>query len=104
MEPAVRFQGVWKKYHIGGSHYRSLREDFARAAQAIVAGLRILVAAGPGGWTPRPVFWALRDLNLDIAPGARIGIIGPNGAGKTTALRLMARITAATRGAGFRHC
>jgi ATP-binding cassette subfamily F protein 3 len=32
----------------------------------------------------------LRDLRLDVAPGARIVITGPNGSGKTTLLRTIA--------------
>jgi ABC transport system ATP-binding/permease protein len=31
-----------------------------------------------------------RDLNLDLAPGVRLGLVGPNGSGKTTLLRLLA--------------
>lgn len=30
-----------------------------------------------------------RDLDLDIAPGDRIGLMGPNGSGKTTLLRIL---------------
>jgi ATP-binding cassette subfamily F protein 3 len=32
----------------------------------------------------------LRDLNLKLAPGARIGLLGPNGAGKSTFIKLLA--------------
>jgi branched-chain amino acid transport system ATP-binding protein len=28
--------------------------------------------------------YAVRDVNLDVAHGERLGLIGPNGAGKTT--------------------
>ncbi len=32
---------------------------------------------------------ALRDIDLDLPPGSRVGILGPSGAGKTTLLRLL---------------
>jgi ABC-type polysaccharide/polyol phosphate transport system ATPase subunit len=47
---------------------------------------------------PRSEFWALRNLNLKIEKGERVGVIGGNGAGKSTLLRLLARIYPPTSG------
>jgi ATP-binding cassette subfamily F protein uup len=57
---------------------------------------RLLVARGVskslGG---RPL---IRDLDLTVTPGTRIGLIGPNGSGKTTLLNLIAGTLAADAG------
>ena len=43
-------------------------------------------------------FWALKDINLEIKKGERVGIIGSNGSGKTTLLEIIAGITTPTEG------
>jgi ABC-type polysaccharide/polyol phosphate transport system ATPase subunit len=43
-------------------------------------------------------FWALRNVDLQMRKGERIGILGLNGAGKSTLLRLLARIYSPTHG------
>jgi ABC-type polysaccharide/polyol phosphate transport system ATPase subunit len=57
----------------------------------------------PRGWwwrlrAPRHDFWALKDLNLEVAHSETVGVIGHNGAGKSTMLKLLSGITAPTRG------
>jgi ABC-2 type transport system ATP-binding protein len=49
--------------------------------------------------------WALRGVDLDVPPGAILGLLGHNGAGKTTALRILTTLATPTEGraavAGF---
>ena len=42
--------------------------------------------------------WVLRDLNLKIKCGERVGIVGPSGAGKTTLVHLLMRFWDPTHG------
>ena len=42
--------------------------------------------------------WALRDLDLDVAPGTVLGLLGHNGAGKTTAIRILTTLSSPTEG------
>ena len=43
-------------------------------------------------------FWALRDVNITIPKGERVGLIGHNGAGKTTIIKLLLRLYDPTSG------
>ena len=49
--------------------------------------------------------WALRGLDLEVAPGQVLGLLGHNGAGKTTAIRILTTLAEPTEGsatvAGF---
>src|SRR3984893_2307458 len=91
---AVRVRDLAKEYRIGAKteRYKTLRDSLAALASA------------PGRWlipsrrTPAERIWALRDINFEIQAGEVVGIIGRNGAGKSTLLKVLARITAPTRG------
>lgn len=43
-------------------------------------------------------FWALRDINLDIARGQTVGILGLNGSGKSTLLQIISSVLQPTMG------
>ena len=47
---------------------------------------------------PTSEFWALREVDIRLVEGERLGVIGANGAGKSTLLRLLARIYPPTSG------
>jgi lipopolysaccharide transport system ATP-binding protein len=84
----IRLTDVSLEYPLVGHFGRSLqRELYSR-----VGGL---IGAAPGG---RPVVSALRDINLEIADGSRLGILGRNGAGKTSLLRTICGVYPPTRG------
>ena len=42
--------------------------------------------------------WALRHLDLHVAPGTVLGLLGHNGAGKTTAIRILTTLSHPTEG------
>jgi len=83
-QPAVLLSGVTKVYRL----YHS------RLA-------KILDAVGSPGLARRrgcEEFEALKDIDLQLQRGDRLGIIGRNGAGKTTLLKIIAGVSYPTRG------
>ena len=58
--------------------------------------LKLLIAGRQR--TRYEMFWALKDVSLDVQQGEAVGLIGPNGSGKSTLLRLVGRIYRPTLG------
>ncbi|HVT77699.1 MAG TPA: ABC transporter ATP-binding protein, partial [Acidimicrobiales bacterium] len=48
--------------------------------------------------TTRSHLWAVRHVDLDVAPGECVGVIGRNGSGKSTLLQMLAGVTAPSEG------
>jgi ABC-type polysaccharide/polyol phosphate transport system ATPase subunit len=47
---------------------------------------------------PKRELWAVRDVDLDVAPGETFGIVGQNGSGKSTLLKLIAGVFSPSSG------
>jgi len=77
----IRFTNVGKKYLV---HHEkpTLAENLTRVLK----------------FEKNEEYWAVRNLNLEIRKGERIGLYGPNGSGKTTILKLIAGISTPTEG------
>jgi len=95
MRPIIHIENVGKRYQIASERvaYATLRESLVGSFTRSIDRLR-----GRGETNADRAFWALRGINLDIAPGERLGIVGVNGAGKSTLLKILSRITEPTEG------
>jgi ABC-2 type transport system ATP-binding protein/lipopolysaccharide transport system ATP-binding protein len=82
-EPAVKLERVSVRYRVPHERIPSLKEFAIR-------------------WLRRRLryadFWALHDVDLEVARGEVFGILGANGAGKSTLLKVVARVLRPTSG------
>lgn len=69
--------------------------DAENAGELVVAHGRIEFK---NVWFKYKKKWILRDFNLTILPGERVGLVGPSGAGKTTLVNLLMRFYDPARG------
>jgi ABC-type polysaccharide/polyol phosphate transport system ATPase subunit len=91
---AIQLDHVTKRYRTGRS--RTVADLIASKLDALRGKTDEIHSAARG--TVSSTIWALRDVSLDVAEGAGLGIIGRNGAGKTTLLKLISRVTWPTSG------
>lgn len=93
MPSAIRVENLSKRYRLGLTHDRSIRDLVNRWTHGLTnRGQTTSETASP------QEFWALRDVNFEVQPGEVVGIIGRNGAGKSTLLKVLSRITKPSTG------
>ena len=92
-ETMIKIKGLSKQYRYGQIGFTTLQSSLKNWWENRKSGQ----PSRPSDSAPE-FFYALEDINVEIASGEKVGIIGKNGAGKSTLLKLISRITSPTDG------
>ncbi len=84
--PAIRLEHVALRYRVPKERIHSLKEYTIRRIQRRVSFQD---------------FEALKEIDLSIEPGERVGVVGRNGAGKSTLFRVISRVLPPSEGRVF---
>ncbi|HEV2197124.1 MAG TPA: ABC transporter ATP-binding protein [Candidatus Acidoferrum sp.] len=87
--PVIHAENLCKRYRRGLEVDTGLRHTLEAFLRSPIALLRR---------KKDEIFWALKDVSLEVKEGEVLGLIGRNGAGKTTLLKILSRITRPTEG------
>lgn len=102
MARIIEVKNLSKKYLI----YHELQSAYSTLVETISSGAKRLLKQMMSPFSKNRLpplkaceeFWALKDVNIEIDDGDRVGIIGKNGAGKSTFLKVLSRIVEPTSG------
>ncbi|HET8925303.1 MAG TPA: polysaccharide ABC transporter ATP-binding protein [Candidatus Acidoferrum sp.] len=89
MTTVIHGENLGKEYRRGLEWDPGLRHALEAFIRSPLASLRR---------KKEEMFWALKDVSLEVREGEVLGLIGRNGAGKTTLLKILSRITRPTEG------
>ncbi len=87
----IKLENVSMSYPVAGLKSHSLQARMYHRLSKVVGGSLALDA-------PTTHVHALKNINLEIQEGQRVGIYGHNGAGKTTLLRVLSKVYTPTSG------
>jgi lipopolysaccharide transport system ATP-binding protein len=106
MHTVIKTENLGKKYlirhGIKNERYVALRDVIADNTKAFLRQLAFPLTnknqQDKKIYSSKEEFWAIKNVNIVISQGDRVGIIGRNGAGKSTLLKLISRITIPSEG------